>query len=91
MNRMGLTPEHIARAKQEGAAAGAEPYGPNMTKNPYLTASGAEPTSLNRFLARVWREERAETIQRRAAERKLARRAAEAPGSQLPETSSVED
>ena len=44
-----------------------------MTKNPYLTASGAEPTSLNRFLARVWREERAETIQRRAAERKLAR------------------
>lgn len=97
MNRMGLTPEDIAQAKAEGVAAGNGPISEPKV-NPYLAVNGAEATSKNRFLARVWREAWSGVIQRRNSERKLARlngevvpRAAEAPGSQLPETSSVED
>lgn len=73
MNRMGLTPELIARAKAEGAAFAGKRPTPHDPWNPYTPASGAEPTSLNRFLGRVWLDAWLAEMQRRAAERKLAR------------------
>lgn len=78
MNRMGLTPEDIARAKAEGVAAGNGPIAEPKV-NPYLAANGAEATSKNQFLARVWREAWSGVIQQRNNERKLARLNTENP------------